>query len=238
MLFYSDPWKDNPYGKLKGDMTQVWAGLNFDNGKLYHHEDTYVLAASFTSFEGAVVRSYKPENPIEFPTLATWTIHGKDYTDRQKNKDTQKYETVSCKASIHEKLLYEIIANNPSWLEKEIKGKITHFPDGQYAGKEDKLIDGSIALEVIEPLGKLPEWVAPKTYSTNSSNWNNKASLEDKTNWLKKELISGLISDSQKEKFTASLPSIHMLVWEIVNQHKDNELFLGAYFDLLKGVLE
>lgn len=51
MLFYSDPWKDNPYGKLKGDMTQVWAGLVFDNGKLYHHEDTYILAANFTSKE-------------------------------------------------------------------------------------------------------------------------------------------------------------------------------------------
>ncbi len=78
MLFYSDPWKENPYGKLKGDMTQVWAGLIFDDGKLYHHEDTYILCANFTGFEGAVVRSFKPEQPINFPALATWTIHGKD----------------------------------------------------------------------------------------------------------------------------------------------------------------
>ena len=238
MLFYSDPWKENPYGKLKGDMTQVWAGLIFDDGKLYHHEDTYVLCANFTGFEGAVVRSFKPEQPINFPALATWTIHGKDYTERQKNKDTEKYETVACKASIHEKLLYQAISDNPQWLEKEIKGKISHCADGQYQGKEDKLIEGSIAIEVIEPLGKLPEWTPPKPFSKNSSgSWSNKASLEDKATWLKKELAQGLVGELLREKYVKQPPCVHTLVKEIVQQHKDDEMFLGAYFDLLKGIL-
>ena len=116
-----------------------------------------------------------------------WVIHSKDYTERQKNKDTEKYETVSCKASIHEKLLYQLISDNPEWqwLEKEIKGKITHCPDGQYVGKEDKLAEGAISIEVMEPLGKLPEWTPPKGFSK-SGNWSNKVSLEDKTTWLKK----------------------------------------------------
>ncbi len=237
MLFYSDPWKDNPYGKLKGDMTQVWAGLIFDNGKLYHHEDTYVLAANFTGFEGAVVRSFKPEQPIDFPVLATWTIHGKDYTERQKNKDTDKYETVSCKASIHEKLLYQVISDNPQWLEKEITGKITHSANGQYAGKEEeKLIDGSLAIEVIEPLGKLPDWTPPKGKGSGGS-WSNKASLEDKVTWLKKELAQGLVGELLREQYVKQPPCVHTLVKEIVQQHKDDELFLGAYFDLLKGIL-
>ncbi len=193
MLFYSDPWKDNPYGKLKGDMTQVWAGLIFDNGKLHHHEDTYVLCANFTRFEGAVVRSFKPENPIEFPLLAVWVIHSKDYTERQKNKDTNKYEEVSCKASIHEKLLYQAIADNPQWLEKEIKGKITHSPNGQYQDKEQQVLpQGSMSIEVIEPLGKLPEWTPPTKQSRGNGNWSNKASLSDKATWLKRELAQGL----------------------------------------------
>lgn len=239
MLFYSDPWKDNPYGRLKGDMTQVWAGLNFDNGKLYHYEDSYVLCARFTSFEGAVVRSYKPELSFEFPLLATWTIHGKDYTERQKNKDTDKYETVSCKASIHEKLLYEAIQNNSQWLEKEIKGRITHFPNSQYTNSDDgKLPPESIAIEVINPLNVLPEWTPPKTKG-GSGNWNNnnKASLEDKTIWLKNELAQGLAGELLRNKYLKEPPCLHTLVGEIIFQHKDDELFLGAYFDLLKGVL-
>ncbi len=235
MLFYSDPWKDNPYGKLKGDMTQVWAGLIFDDGKLYHHEDTYVLCANFTRFEGAVVRSYKPELSFEFPLLATWTIHSKDYTERQKNKDTEKYETVTCKASIHEKLLYQAITDNPQWLEKEIKGKITHSPNGQYQGNESKLPEGCLNIEVIEPLGKLPEWTPPKPFSKGSGG--NKPSLEDKTAWLKKELAQGLVSELLRDKYLKEAPCLHTLIKEIVQQHRDDEIFLSAYFDLLKGVL-
>ena len=239
MLFYSDPWKDNPYGKLKGDMTQVWAGLIFDNGKLYHHEDTYVLCASFTGFEGAVVRSFKPEQPMDFPVLATWTIHGKDYTERQKNKDTDKYETVACKASIHEKLLYQAIFDNPQWLEKEIKGKITHSPNGQYGNKEHKLAEGCIALEIIEPLGKLPEWTPPKAYSKNSGgSWSNKVSLEDKATWLKAELVQTITDVQVKQDFQQSKSySVGEALSYVTQQWKNDEATLAIYVDLLKGVL-
>ncbi len=29
-LLYSDPWKDNPYGKLQGEMVNVWTKLSFE----------------------------------------------------------------------------------------------------------------------------------------------------------------------------------------------------------------
>ena len=65
----------------------------------------------------------------------------------------------------------------------------------------------------------------------------NKASLEDKATWLKKELAQGLVGELLREQYVKQPPCVHTLVKEIVQQHKDDELFLGAYFDLLKGIL-
>lgn len=83
MLFYSDPFKDNPYGRLQGEMSSVWCTFEFSEAKLYHHEDSYVLAANFTKLEN-VVRSYKPEQAIDLPVKAVWTIHSKDYQVRKR----------------------------------------------------------------------------------------------------------------------------------------------------------
>ena len=239
MLFYNDPWKDNPYGRLKPkSLADVYAVLAFDEGKLYKQEDDYVLCANFTQLNG-VVRSFKPENPIQFPAIATWEIHSKDYSDRQKNDETGKYETVSCKPSISEKLIHQAITSNPQWLEKGIKGSILHYPDANYRNHPDPKLDpNSLVIEVIELSGTLPEWTPPKPYSKNGSgSWSKGASLEEKETWLKRELTDAILNDFLKEKFTKESPSIHTLIHEVVQQHKDNEMFLGAYIDLLKGVL-
>ena len=85
-------------------------------------------------------------------------------------------------------------------------------------------------------LGKLPEWTPPKGKGSGGS-WSNKASLEDKATWLKKELAQGLAGELLREQYVKQPPCVHTLVKEIVQQHQDDELFLGAYFDLLKGIL-
>ncbi len=95
-----------------------------------------------------------------------------------------------------------------------------------------------MSIEVIEPLGKLPEWTPPKPFSKNGGgNWSNKASLEDKATWLKKELAQGLEGELMREQYVKQPPCLHTLVKEIIQQHRDDEMFLSAYFDLLNGVL-
>lgn len=239
MLFYSDPFKDDPFGKLKGEMEQVWCTLKFAEAQVYKQDDGYVLAGIWTNFVN-VVRSFKPEQAIDYPVKAIWEIHDKDYQVRKKN-DEGKYETLTWKASIHEKLLCKLITDNPNlWLSdtKHLKGEITHLNNASYSnqGSNPQLPINSFQIEQIDPTGNLPDWTPPKPYSKSWGN-NNKVSLEDKEAWLKKELTSAIIDDHLRDKFSKDFPSIHTLLFEIKQQHQNDEMFLGAYIDILKGIL-
>ncbi len=241
MLLYSDPYKDNPFGKLQGEVLQSWFVLYFSEAKLYKQDDSYVLAGIFTKLE-SVARSYKPEQAIEYPVKAIWTIHEKDYEVRKKN-DEGKYVGVPQKASKHEKLLYQHITDNPSqWLDeaKNIKGKIVHLNDGSYEMQGmQQLPANSFEVEQIEPTGNLPAWSLPKKGNWNGGGGYNKgASLDEKVTWLKSEL-AGSITDVQiKKDFQASKNySVGEVFSYITNQWKDDETTLAGYVDLLKGVL-
>ncbi len=238
MLLFSDPFGDSPYGKLQGEMPSVWCTFEFSEARLYHHNDTYVLAGNFTKLEN-VVRSYKPEQPISLPTKAIWTIHNQDYQVRKKVDG--KYETVTYKASIHEKLLYQHITDNPSqWLEdgKGVKGKIIHLNNGSYEmqGTDHQLPVNSYEIEQVSLSGILPEWTPPKS----KGSWNNNnggASLDEKVKFLRKELLDTMHNDNMKKIFVESNPPISTILWEVVDQYKDKEMFLGAYVDILKNLV-
>ncbi len=240
MLFYSDPFKDNPYGRLQGEMSSVWCTFEFSEAKLYHHEDSYVLAANFTKLEN-VVRSYKPEQTIDLPVKAVWTIHNKDYQVRKKN-DQGKYENQTYKASIHEKLLYQHITDNPNqWLEegKAIKGKITHLNNGSYEmqGNNHQLPINSFQIEQIPLSGTLPDWTPPKSKGSWSGGNNGGVSLDEKVKFLRKELLDTMHNDRLKKQFVESAPPISTLLWEVVQQYDQNEMFLASYVDLLKSLV-
>lgn len=237
MLFYNDPWKDNPYGKLHGELVDTWAILGFSEAKVHHHENTYVIAGYFDLFTG-VTRSYKPENPME-AGLATFTIHSEDYEVRKKNDDG-KYETVTQKASIHEKLLYQHISDNPTqWLsEKNLKGKIELLPDIKYAGKSNPQLEkGSCEIYQIEPTDKLPEWQPPKSSSGKSWNGSKGITLDEKINFLKKELCNTLLDDSFKTFCQNSDTPLSLLVAKVLEERSKEETFLATYFELLKAVV-
>ena len=237
MLFYSDPWKDDPYGKLQGEMTDTWCKLVFDEAKVYQDEKTYVLAGNFTEHHG-VMRKYNPTEAI-LPGLATLVIHSEDYQVRKKD-DNGKWETVTDKASIHEKLLYQHITDNPAqWLDgKNLKGSITFFPDDTYKAQDNpQLQPGSIEVTQIEPTGKLPEWQPHKGRAKSTSGWHGAGiSLEDKTNFLRKELTNSIFDDSFKSLVNDATP-ISYLINKVVEERRQDEIFLASYFDLLKAIV-
>ena len=90
MLLYTDPWKDDPYGKIQGEMVNVWSKLTFDEAKLYKHDDAYILAGYFHAPLLGVTRKFKPEDAINSGLMSV-TIHSQDYQVRKKN-DEGKYE--------------------------------------------------------------------------------------------------------------------------------------------------
>ncbi len=239
MLLYTDPWKDDPYGKIQGEMVNVWSKLTFEEAKLYKHDDAYILAGYFHAPLLGVTRKFKPENAIDSGLMSV-TIHSQDYQVRKKN-DEGKYETVTYKASIHEKLLYQHITDNPSqWLDpnQNLKGAITFLPDDNYKGQSNpQLPMGSCEIEQIEPTGKLPQWQPPKSKS--NSNWGNGKgiSLEDKTIFLRKELTETILDDSFKAVIKDETP-LSYLITKVVEERQKEETFLVVYFDLLKALLE
>ncbi len=236
-LLYSDPWKDNPYGKLQGEMVNVWTKLSFEEIQVHKHENTYVLAGRFTSLAG-VNRSYKPEQAIEYPCLATMTVHSQDYQVRKKN-DEGKYHTVTYKASIHEKLLYQHITDNPTqWLEpnKSLAGDITFLPDDNYKVQSNnpQLPIGSHNIQQIPSSGTLPEWVPPKQ---SKGNWNGGKGIgiEDKVDFLKKELTETILDDTFKD--VVNNAPLSLLVAKVIEERRDDEIFLASYFDLVKAIV-
>ena len=237
---YSDPYKDNKFGKLKGDKRDTYFQIAFAEAKFYKHENSYVLAGYFTVF-GGVDRAYG-NAPIE-PTLCELPLYGTEYEVRQKKAGTgsnggkAEYETITLQPSIAEKLLYQHIEDNPSvFLDeaKALKGEITFYLDAHYLSMdEDKrlhnLTEVCLDLEQIEASGKYPDWIAPKTYS--KSSWGgNKVTPEEKQTFLKGILAEACKSKEIREN--KNLP-LHSYV-EILLHDYDDERFLVTFFDLAK----
>lgn len=241
---YSDPYKDNKFGKLKGDKRDTYFQIAFAEAKFYKHENSYVLAGWFTVFSG-VDRAYG-NAPIE-PTLCELPIYGSEYEIRQKKPGTggnggkAEYETITLQPSIAEKLLYQHIEDNPTAFldgNQAIKGGITFYPDAHYIlMDEDKrihnLTEACLDLEQIESSGKYPDWIPPKSYS--KSSWgNNKISLEEKETFLKGVLAQACkSSEIQQNK---NLP-LHGYVEILLNDYDDDERFLVTFFDLAKALI-
>ncbi len=235
-LLYSDPWKDDPYGKLLGELTDSWCKLVFDELKVYQNENTLILAGNFTEYHG-IARKFNPTEPI-LPGLATLTLHSEDYPVRHKD-ESGKWKTITHKASINEKLLHQHILDNPGqWLDsKNLKGSITLFPDENFTGQANpQLMPGSVNVSQIEPTGSLPDYQPPKAKS--KGNWasNGGISLDEKVSFLRQELISSILDDSFKSVINDATP-LSYLITKVVEERKQDEIFLASYFELLKAIL-
>ena len=104
---YLDPYKDDPYGKLKGDKAEVYFKVSFDEAKVYSTDDSYVVAAFVTAYSG-IVRSFKPADPI-LPGLCAIPIYGQEYEIREKDS-SGNWNGVKYQPSVFEKSLYEYIS--------------------------------------------------------------------------------------------------------------------------------
>lgn len=244
-IYYSDPYKDNKFGKLKGDKKQSYFKVGFTEVKLYKHENAYIIAGQFNNYMG-VQHSYTGASTIE-PGLCEMPIYGSEYDYRQKKPGTgikdvkAEYETIQLQPSIAELLLYKHIEDNPSvYLEgNSFKGDITFYPDDNYTSMNevDRLahVLNFTNLENIPTSGQYPEWIPPKPYSkTNSYGGYRGISLEEKLTFLKSELAETVNEHTIRSDKT--LP-IAAYIHAILEENSDNERFLVTYFDLLKALI-
>ncbi len=82
---YLDPYKDDKYGKLKGDKSEAYFGVTFKEAVVHKTDDAYIIAGYATSYKG-ITRSFKPEQSLT-PGLCAVPIYGKEYEIRKKDKD-------------------------------------------------------------------------------------------------------------------------------------------------------
>lgn len=244
-IFYSDPYKDRKFGKLKGDKRQNYFKVTFSEAKFYKHENAYILAGQFDGCMG-VTHSYTGSITIE-SGLAELPIYGDEYDYRQKKvgtgvKDVKaEYETIRLQPSIAESLLYKHIQDNPSvYLEgNTFKGSITFYPDDNYTTMDETerlshVLKNSI-LEQVTPSGNVPEWIPPKPYSKGGSYGGYRGiSPDEKLEFLKNELSETV--NTHTVRSDKNLP-IAAYIHAILSENSENERFLVTYFDLVKSLI-
>lgn len=237
MMKYANPWKEEVYGKIRGDKTKAGFKVFFSEAKLLKTDEGYILYGWFTGYEG-VEPAYKPEEGMK-AGLCTLPIYSQAYEVRQKGKDG-KYEPVKFEPSKFEKWLCQEIEANPTvWTpdSKAIGGNITFIGDSQAAvlpqNVETQVFKQSCDLQVVEATDKVPEYVPKAPQRKGGGSYGSRgASLEEKTTWLKKELAASM---SLKD-MPADIP-VGQLVASFTEYYKDSEQFLVIYTDLLKAIL-
>ncbi len=235
---YLDPYKDDPYGKLKGDKADTWFRINFDEAKLYPVEGGYILAGYFTGYSG-IIRNFKASEPL-VPGLCVLPIYSQEYELWEKGDDG-KSKPVKYQPSKFEKALCtHIESSKTDWLPegKNIGGEISFSPDAQVssvrAEELDQFVTNSCRIEPIGSSGKLPEYTPPSVSAyKKGSGKSYGVSPEDKMAFLKKELCSSIAASWAKED-----ASLGLLVEQMITEHKEDESFLAIYFDLVKATVE
>ena len=194
MLLYQDPWKDDLYGKLKGDKSQVFARLIFEEGKFYKTDNAYIIAGKITEYTN-VVRSFKPELGI-MPGLCAVPIYGEEYEIRRKD-ETGKWVGDKTQPSTYEKFLYERIKKEEAtWVNPLVnwEGQLSFVPnmmlDNSSQQQKDEILDANCLLQGRDPSGNLPPYSIPKTYRAggSSSGKSYGMSPDQKLEWIKKQL--------------------------------------------------
>ena len=230
---YLDPYKNDPYGKLKGDKSEAYFKVEFSEAEVHKAEDSYILAGKFTSYSG-VVRSFKPENPIESGYCAL-PIYGQEYEIRKKDKDGN-WTGDKIQPSIFEKALYDLIsANEDTWMPHgaSIKGSFTHVPNGMLQALDANTlmlqVASNVPIEQIDSTGSLPEY---KVYSGGGQRrafgGYKGVTMEEKIAFLKKQMEEDVKSDMFKGG-----QCLADLTEQLIKEHADNPNFIEIYFDML-----
>ncbi len=232
---YLDPYKDDPYGKLKGDKKDTWMKVSFSDAKVHSIDNGYVIAGNFTSYSG-ITRSFKPEQSIE-SGLCALPLYNTDY-DLWTKDITGKNKPVSTQPSRAEKTLCQWIESDRElWLSeaKNIVGSLTLCPDAQLVDlSDDDLLDllkSSCQIDPIDNTGNLP------TYKVFTGSYKKKGSStflspSEKVKFIKDEICSSLAAIQFNSE-----NSLGLLIQQMQIEHKDDPKFIEIYFDLLKALI-
>jgi hypothetical protein len=234
---YLDPYKDDPYGKLKGDKADCWFKINFDEARLYPIDTGYILAGFVTGYAG-VVRSFKASEPLT-PGLCAVPIYNKEYEIREKDKDGN-WQGVKYQPSLAESTICQLIDTHKSTFLVDnmgIGGEISFSPDAQLQAFDEPMlkqfIKDSCKVETVTLTGKLPPYTPPSS-NGQKKGWSGSkgVSLDEKLEFIKKELISSVAAIG----FTTE-NSLAVLTEQMILEHQNDDRFLGIYFDMLMAIV-
>ncbi len=233
-LRYLDAYKDAKYGSLRGDKSDVYFKIMFNEGKFHSTDNGFVLIAYVIEYKG-IVRAFKPELDLE-PGFCCIPLYSREYElwekDKTGKKNPVKHQPSVFEKNLHSYLQFEYLDAIDDG-DKSVKGSIAFLPNDQLAGLSDDdlitQIKNNCKLELIESTGTLPEY---KPYiSTYKKNGNFSLSPQDKLIWLKKELCSSITDKGYNEEM-----SLIDLTARIVSEAK-NDNTLAIYVDLVKTML-
>lgn len=230
---YNDPYGKREYAQLKGDKSDSFFKVIFDEATLHKAEDSYILYGNITEYQG-VVRSFKPENAIE-PGICAVPFYGQEYEIRSKDKDGQ-YQSVKVQPSVFESALYKHFLTNENVYigdNLSISGEITHLPNAMCQGMNETsltpLIVSNCKLVTIPSTGKIPTFEVP------SNNYKNKGyggyksvSPDEKIAFIIKQL-----TDDVKHVDWKSEKTLAQLTEQIIFEHQDEGDFISVYFDMI-----
>ena len=230
---YLDPWKDDKYGKLRGDKADAYFKVTFDEARVYKTDDAYILAAFVTAYSG-VVRNFKPENPLT-PGLCAIPIYGKEYEIRQKDKDGN-WQGVKYQPSVYEKALYDNISTHETfWIPegKGIKGEVSFMPNDMCASMDAPALAGLVAgnsrTQITDLSGKLPEYTLPDGNAQRKGggkSWG--MSPEQRLSFIKQQICSDIAASG----FTTE-NSLPLLIKQVIDENPMDGDLVQIYFDTL-----
>ncbi len=230
---YLDPYKDDKYGKLKGDKSEAYFGVTFSEAVVHKTDDAYIIAGYVEEYKG-ITRGFKPELPL-VPGLCAVPIYGKEYEIRKKDKDGQ-WTSEKITPSLFEKTLYGLISEDEdSWMPHNaaISLELTHVPNGMLEGKElgqlALSLAGNFDYNQVDLSGSLPEYTPPSnSFKGKGSGKSWGMSPDQRIEFIKKQLQADIKADGYKEARTLA-----ELVDQMLLEHADNENFISIYYDLL-----
>ena len=235
---YADPWKEEKYGKIKGDKADSFFMMNFSEAIVHKEDSCYYIAGHVTDYQG-VVRAYKSEQAMT-PGLCMLPIYGSEYEIRKKDA-SGNYVSEQVQPSVFERVLYESIEGNElTWMPsgQSVALKFTHTPNSMLSAMDAEAIKAHVIEQVkvsaIPKSGTLPEYSPPTKYGQRKgSNWNKGISPEEKVSFLKKQMVADIRDSSFKEEHTLTSITKQILV-----ENADSPQFTEIYFDMLVSCIK
>jgi hypothetical protein len=235
---FLDPYKDDKYGRLRGDKSDTYFKVIFAEAKIYKTDDAYIIAGQVSAYEG-VTRSYKPELPLE-PGLCALPIYGTEYEIRR--KDGEAWVSDKIVPSAFELSIYYWIKEHESiWVgdNVSVKGTIGCLPDGMFASLDEparaNLLIGNVLIENTTASGNLPAYEVPKTYGGSRGGGGRSYGLQpsEKFAFIKKQLAADIINPGFNEEM-----SLVKLIEQMYIEHPMENDISSTYFDCLLACVQ